>query len=150
MTKPNLIAVHVIRYHFDQPEYLLIRRACNYLKGTWQMVTGKIENNEKAYEAAIRELEEEIGLTPTDFYSADFTESFYFAPKDCIHFVIHFVAFVSGKDPITLSPTEHDQYEWMPREKALQHLCFSSQKVALQQIHDNFVNKQPLTCLRIT
>lgn len=146
--KPNLIAVHLVRYS-KQPEYLLLRRSSPYLYGTWQMVTGKIENNESAYESAIREVKEETGLIIDEFYSGDFIESFYEARKDSIHFVAHFVGFVSPEMEVVLSPKEHDKYEWVPMEKVADRLCFSSQKTAFHHIVENFIQKKPFPFLKI-
>ncbi|HBD83024.1 MAG TPA: NUDIX hydrolase, partial [Dehalococcoidia bacterium] len=44
---------------------------------TWQEISGLIEPRETAWEAALREIKEETGLTPYRFYSADFVERFY-------------------------------------------------------------------------
>ena len=41
------------------------------------MVSGGIHPEEKAWEAAIREVKEETGLTPERLYSADAVETFY-------------------------------------------------------------------------
>jgi dihydroneopterin triphosphate diphosphatase len=113
------------------------------IQGTWQMVSGGVEKGETAPEAAIRELMEETGLTPSLFYTADTIESFYMISLDKIVFVPTFVAFVDKKRAVKLSPLEHDAYEWVSFEVAKERLVFSEQKRILIHIHENFVKKAP-------
>lgn len=137
------ISAHVVRLDAKEPLYLLIRRCCAYLNGTWQMVTGGIEAGEKAWQAALREIHEETGLVPQRFYSADAVETFYMVDRDKIAIVPVFVAFVDNTEEVQLSPEEHDVYEWLPYEEAIEKLVWAEQRRILTQIHQNFVLKQP-------
>ena len=67
----TMIEAHVFRESVNGIEFLLLKRAENQVyPGLWQMVTGKIEDNEKAYQTAIREIKEETGLTPLQLWVA--------------------------------------------------------------------------------
>lgn len=142
MITPFCISAYVI---CPQPEarYLLIRRCSSYLPGTWQMVSGTIEDREKATDAALREIFEETGIIPDRFYSADAVETFYMPAKDKICFVPVFVGIVNEIKPVRLSPKEHDAYEWLPFEEAQQRLAFSEQKRVIAHIHNNFILNEP-------
>lgn len=140
---PHCISAHIVHFQNNIPHYLLIHRAGEYLKGTWQMVTGGIEEGEKAWEAALREIEEETGIIPDSFYSADAVEMFYMKSSDQIAFSVSFVAFIDNIQPVLLSPREHDAYEWLPFEKGVERLVWSEQKRVMAHIHQNFVLKKP-------
>lgn len=148
LLKPALVAVHIIRLCEERPQYLMLRRSSNYLRGAWQMVTGKIETDEKVSEGAIREVKEETGLTVDVLYSADFTETFYEIKSDSVQFVVHFAAFVS-EQTVKISIREHDMFEWCSEKEVFDRLIFSGQKLAFQHILDNFINKKPLDFLKI-
>lgn len=132
----HCISVHVIY----QQKFLLLRRTADYLRGTWQMVTGGIDEGEKAYEAALREVKEETGLVPRYLYTADAVETFYMKVLDKIAFVPTFVAFV---DQTEVRLTEHDLYEWLSFEQARERLIFSEQKRVITHVYQNFVLKDP-------
>lgn len=140
---PFCISAFVIFQGDDDKRYLLIRRSGKYLTGTWQMVSGGVHEGETAYQAALREIKEETGFDQCRLYSADIVETFYFKPKDAIAFVPVFVAFVDRKEPVHLAPNEHDAYEWLNFEEAMERLVFEGQKRALAHIHQFFVMKTP-------
>ena len=144
--KPFCISAYVI--HKNSGKYLLIRRCGKYLTGTWQMITGGIESGETCGETCKREILEETGLTPTRIYSGDAVETFYYLKEDKIAFVPVFVAFVDSLD-VRLSPTEHDAYEWLPYEQAVDRLVWSEQRRIIKQIHENFILKDPHHLLEI-
>jgi dATP pyrophosphohydrolase len=140
----NYISAHVIHTHHNGNMFLLLRRSSDYLRGTWQMVTGGIKNGEKAYQAALREIREETGLTPDRLYSADAVETFYMKTTDKIQCVPVFVAFIDAlKAEVQLSLNEHDDYEWMAYDVALDRLVFAEQKRVLTHIRANFILNDP-------
>ena len=136
---PSYISAFIIA----KTKYLLLRRSSAYLTGTWQMVTGGIHEGEKAYEAAIREILEETGLTPKSLYSADAMETFYMKAIDKVMSVPVFVAFIEEEVEVALSPKEHDAYEWLDFQQARERLLFSEQRRVIAIVHENFVLKTP-------
>ena len=145
---PHCISAYVIAQTGDGPRYLLIRRCGKFLPGTWQMVTGGIETGETAPQAALREIQEETGLIPYALYSADAVETFYMLSSDKITFVPVFVAFVEKLD-ISLSPKEHDAYQWLSIDEAPENLAWAEQRRIITHIHETFVMKKPNELLRI-
>ena len=112
------------------------------------MVSGGIDQSETATQAALREVREETGLTPYALYSADAVETFYMLSNDKIVFVPVFVAFVE-EGVISLSPKEHDAFEWLVFEEAKERLVWAEQRRILTHIHENCVLKTPSALLRI-
>lgn len=145
---PGCISAYVICRTPQGPRYLLLRRCSQYLRGTWQMVSGGIDAGETAAQTAFREIQEETGLTPHALYSADAVETFYMLSTDKIQFVPVFVAFVDSTD-VVLSPHEHDAFEWLPYEDARERLVFSEQRRVIAHIHEQCVQKPPNELLRV-
>lgn len=146
---PYCISAFIIHKSQEGSQYLLIRRCGKYLNGTWQMVTGGIHKGETAPQTALREIQEETGLIPDRLYSADAVETFYMSSQDQIVHVPVFVALVDQRMPITLSPSEHDAYEWVSFEEAKKRLEWSEQKRILEHVHKEFVLKNPNEINRI-
>lgn len=129
-------------------DVLLIRRAAGYLGVSWQMVSGKIEKGEKAWEAALREIREETGITPDRFYSADRLETFYEVSQNCINLIPVFVAFVDSEQKVVLS-SEHTEFQWVPYARVGDYVEFAHQAENARWIYSNFVEHQPSRFLKI-
>src|SRR5271169_4494967 len=78
------------------PRMLILRRAVEQLHGEWCHVAGRIEADETAWEAVLREIREETGLAVTRLFSADYTEQFYEAKRNVVSVVPAFVAYVDS------------------------------------------------------
>ncbi|MCK9281061.1 MAG: NUDIX pyrophosphatase [Melioribacteraceae bacterium] len=122
-------------------EFLLLKRAENiYLGGLWQMVTGRIEDSEKGFETAIREIKEETGLTPKNMWVAPNINSFYNHLSDTINMIPVFAIEVEPELIVTLSP-EHSEFQWCSLHKTNKLLAWDGQKKSAKIIHDYFINK---------
>ncbi len=137
------ISAYIIYRNGDESRYLLLRRCGKYLAGTWQMVTGGVHENEVAWQAALREIEEETGFEPSSLYTADAVETFYFPPLDRIIHAPAFVVYLSEMLTPRLSPNEHDEFSWLSFEEAKKRLVWSQQKKVISQVHENFVENDP-------
>ena len=142
------IAAYVCRVVAGRGRYLVIRRNTAYLKGTWQMVSGAVEAGESGWRAALREIEEETGLVPDRFYSADILEQFYRPDINCVVLVPVFVGFLEAEREVRLS-WEHDAFEWIGVEEAERYLLFENQRSAIRNIERRFVREAPNELLRI-
>jgi len=142
------IAAYICRIEDGRARFLVIKRQTSYLPDSWQTVSGKIEEGEKAWEAALREIREETGLVPDRFYSANDVELFYEVNQNCINLVPVFVGFVQSDQPVRLS-TEHSEHKWVSSEEAGKLLRFDHQKVTMRMIEAKFVKQPPSEFLRI-
>src|SRR3954471_1032825 len=96
----DMVTVFVIRPRESagSHELLQLRRAADdYMGGTWATVRGVAEGAETAPQAALRELREETGLAPLEFYGLSAIDSFYTAAYETIWHCPVFVAIV-GRD----------------------------------------------------
>ena len=137
----TMIEAHIFKESGKGIEFLLLKRADNQVyPGLWQMVTGKIKENEKAFETAIREIKEETGLTPLQLWVAPTVNSFYEPKNEYICLLPVFAARVEA-DKIQLSD-EHTEYKWVNKEEAQKLLAWEGQRKAVQIIEDYFLNEK--------
>jgi len=130
-------------YVFHQKDgalrFLLLKRNKNKLyEHLWQGVAGKIEGNETASEAAIRELREETGLEPVRMFVADHVSRFYESHQDRINLVPVFGIEVDSVE-VKLSK-EHVDYKWVDIYEALDTLVWRGQKEGIQTVYDMVMN----------
>ena len=128
-------------------KFLLLQRV-HEPAGTWCYVAGGIEENEKAYETAIREAREETGLDIKELYSASLCEQFYETRNDAIWIAPVFVGFVDDNAEVKINH-EHNQYKWCTKDECLDLLTFTGQKQIIESIHRDFVMKPPTHLLKI-
>ena len=112
------------------------------------MVTGGTIEGEVAVQTALREIQEETGLTPVKLYSADAVETFFLHSQNKVIFVPVFVAFVEETN-VQLCVDEHDAYEWLPFEEARNKLVWAEQRRIISHIHETCVMRSPNELLRL-
>lgn len=119
MSYKTPVSVLVLIHTVDM-QVLLLERADK--RGFWQSVTGSLESGETIQDAAIREVREETGLEAEPFLEDWGMSNVYeiyphwryrYAPG-----VTHNTEHVFGMElpvtqPVTLSPSEHLQQEWV-------------------------------------
>jgi 8-oxo-dGTP diphosphatase len=135
------IEVCVFKFEDNRFQYLLMHRTENVsiYPGIWQIITAHIEQNEKATDAAKREISEETGLLPTALWVVPKVNSFYNHLDDTINFITFFAAQVSPGSIPKLSK-EHDKYEWVPLDETQKRLVWPSQRQAVTIVHDYIIN----------
>ena len=137
----TMIEAHIFRETKKGIEFLLLKRAdYQVYPGLWQMVTGKIKENEKAYQTAIREIKEETVLTPLQLRVVPTVNSFY-EPKDEYICLLPVFAAIVEADKIQLSD-EHTEYKWVNKAEAQKLLAWEGQRKAVQIIEDYFLNEK--------
>jgi dATP pyrophosphohydrolase len=132
----RIVEVCVFRFRNNKAEYLMLKRSPDekIYPNLWQYVSGSLDDGEKAYEAALRELKEETGFTPDRFWVVPHTNVFYDPAYDAVNLSPVFAAQVpSGAIP-DLSG-EHCAYEWLPYSEAAQRLVWPGQRAGLEIIH---------------
>ncbi len=119
-------------------EYLLLQ----YAAGHWDLPKGKIEKGETKEQAALRELEEETGLTARIILGFQETLAYWFKgykKGDLVHKTVYFFIGRTSKKKVFLSD-EHISYVWLPYKKAVEALSYKNAKQILQKA-ERFLNK---------
>jgi dATP pyrophosphohydrolase len=145
-----MIACHVARPTADGSsfELLQLRRATtDYMGGSWQIVRGRFEGTETAWQAALRELHEETGLSPREFYKLSHMEVFYLVIDETIWHCPGFIAIVGRDQPVQLND-EHDAFRWISIAEAHEQYMWPGERQSLaeieREIFGNGLSKQYL------
>ena len=111
----------------------------------WNFPKGKIENEkENVWDTAIREIEEETGLTKQNLYfrrGFKTTEQYTFTERKqkITKHVTYFLA-ESKKTNIIISPREHRGYGWFTYQEAISFLKHKNARRNLKEAYD-FIQK---------
>ena len=115
-------------------QLLMARRAADkYMGGTWQLITGGLEPNETAWQAALREMREETGLVPQELYRLSTLTSFYRPDNDSLNTAPMFCAIVAENAPVTING-EHSAFDWIDITEAEARLMWPSDREALHEV----------------
>jgi len=134
----TVIEVHLFKETNNGIEYLILQRSKDEIyPNLWQPITGSIELNETAYQAAIREVKEETNLDIEKLWIVPTINSYYSAKYDRITFIFVFVAKIFNPELLKLSD-EHQNYKWVKFEDAIKSFSWQGQKNALSIINDYF------------
>jgi dATP pyrophosphohydrolase len=113
---------------------LLHRKATNSYPEIWQPVSGKIKSGETAWQAGLRELQEETGFVPQNFYALDHVSNYYLHAEDRVISVPAFIAEVALHPPRLNH--EHDAYAWLSLTEAKKRASWNPYRQALHAIPD--------------
>lgn len=133
----RIVEVCVFKFEKDQAWYLLLRRSKNekVYPNIWQLISGRVEESEKAIDAAMRELTEETGFQAKAFWNVPYANSFYDHTHDIVNVSPLFAAQVEiGSEPKLSS--EHFEYGWFTYRDALRKLVWPGQRFGLQLVHE--------------
>lgn len=142
----NYVELHIFKIENDQMKFLLLKRSPDEkYPNIWQMVTGKIKENEKAFEAALRELKEETGLNALEVYSVPVVNSVYLSESDEVCLIPVFACRVNVNSEVRIS-NEHIEFKWVDEEEAIKLLNWESQKHSVKLLKNYWFNeRQKLT-----
>jgi dATP pyrophosphohydrolase len=136
-----MIEAHIFRETENGIEFLLMKRSEKQIyPGLWQMVTGKIKGDEKAYQTALREIKEETGLVPVQLWVAPTVNSFYEPKEEYICLLPVFAARVENEN-VKISD-EHIENKWVDKVTAQKLLAWEGQRKAVGIIEDYFLNEK--------
>jgi dATP pyrophosphohydrolase len=147
--KSNLVSVYLLREDSslgsrgacpDRPtpgpslDVLLLQRPPEHaFPDDWQVVHGHLEPGETAWQAALRELDEETSICPVGWYHLARVSSFYEPANDTIYLVPAFVALALAGAAFRLSQ-EHQAGAWCPLPDARVRLRGVPQRDAIDEI----------------
>lgn len=136
----KMIESHIFRQSGSDIEFLLLKRSDKDIyPDIWQMVTGRIDNSEKAYETALREIKEETNLEPFKLWVAPNVNSFYSSETDEISMIPVFAALVDSNSKVMISE-EHSEFRWVKKDEAKEMLAWIGQRTSVDVIHEYFFN----------
>ena len=138
--RPDLVDVWI--FHVDaagELAILLMRRSQErVLGGLWQGVSGRLEDEERIVDGALRELREETGLRREDlaaFYDLDQVNHFHVEPLDALVSAAIFAGRVATQVEPRLSH-EHDAFEWLPAAEAIGRSVWPGYRESIARIRD--------------
>jgi len=123
----------------------LLYLVLHYISGHWDFAKGKLEAGETKHQAALRELQEETGLTAKLDDSFEQSLSYYFRNKQG-ELVDKEVTFFLGKTDaidVTLS-REHVYYQWLPFQDAVKQLTYENARQVLRRAHWTLTARTPI------
>lgn len=142
------IAVVLLKNTASGYKVLLLKRAASVLREIWCYIGGGIEEGEKAWETALREILEETGITEVSLFTSNKFDQFYSAKEDYIYVAPVFVGYVADDQEVTLN-NEHSEYEWLTFNEAIERVSLPGNDEVLAFIEKHFVRNHPMEGLRI-
>jgi dihydroneopterin triphosphate diphosphatase len=129
--------IRVFDCHLARPaasggyEFLLLRRSSNKIyAGSWRMVGGKLASDETAWQACLREVEEETQLPVQRLWAVPYVNRFYEWQHDRINDIPVFLAVTrAGANPVL--DAEHTEFAWLSLDSALERLPWPGQREGL-------------------
>lgn len=136
----------LVLIHTPALEVLLLERADK--PGYWQSVTGSREDEESLRDTAIREVQEETGLTAEQYNLVDWQlsneyEIFMHWRHRYAPGVTQNIEHVFGLElptalPVTLAPNEHLNYEWVDWRQAATRVFSWTNVLALRALGERY------------
>ncbi len=146
--RSNIIAVYIVRPagpdDVDGIELLMLQRPEGHrFAGAWQTVGGHIEEKqgETAWQAAIRETNEETGLEVERWFRIDRPESYYNPENDTIYFVPAFAALVA-RDAEPVLSEEHQAWKWQSPTEAAHAVDWAAMRDSILLVGDAFSDSE--------
>jgi type II secretory ATPase GspE/PulE/Tfp pilus assembly ATPase PilB-like protein/8-oxo-dGTP pyrophosphatase MutT (NUDIX family) len=110
----------------------LQRAADTRCPGAWETVHGRLESGERPEDGALREIREETGLETEQLYVVT-VQPYYLKAAGAIQLAVVFAAFVAEPADVTLGE-EHQRFEWLDVDAALERFVWPRERVALAEI----------------
>jgi dATP pyrophosphohydrolase len=124
----DYIQLHIVLKDENNYKFLVLQRndKTKIYPNIWQVVTGTIEKGETAIQTALRELNEETGLTPTKMWTLPMLAQFYEKYSDTVQFSPTFCVLVESNQ--VQKSNEHISFEWLSNSECLNRLTLPSHK----------------------
>ena len=132
MLQEKSAGVIIVASNGTQIRYLLL----NYGWGHWGFPKGNIEAEESALQAAIREAEEETGLTNITLLNGfkEKIEYHYRRNKKLVHKeVVYFLAETTAEEDTVVLSHEHRGFKWVEFTEAYELLTYENTRHVLEK-----------------
>ncbi len=142
--KKKLIDLYAYQRKNNHVFFLLLKRADNKIySGQWRMIGGKVKNDESRWEATIRELKEETGVKPKNYWAVPTLNHFYEPKSDQIHLIPAFAAELESDSPVKLDD-EHKSFKWVTIDQIPSYIFWPEQVRIFKLIHEFVINDKIL------
>lgn len=112
------VEIAVLKQDDDGWKFLLLKRAeQESYAGTWGFITGGKRGEETVAQVVVREMKEEVGVTPEKVWATEYLVQFYEPEYDKIWVLPLIVAVVPSDAEIQLS-NENADFLWLTAAKA--------------------------------
>jgi 8-oxo-dGTP pyrophosphatase MutT (NUDIX family) len=112
------VNVAVIKQDDDGWKYLLLKRSkTETYPGSWGFITGGKKGDETVAQVVVREMVEEISISPISMWATEYLIQFYEPEVDKIWILPLIVSIVAPDAEVKLSP-ENSEFLWLPPSKA--------------------------------
>ncbi len=123
----------------SNPEFLLL----HYSAGHWDFPKGHVEEGETEEATALRELEEETGISSARIVAGYREKIQYYYKKEkqtVFKEVIFFL--IETKEKMVKISHEHTESKWLGFEEAVEQLTFSNSKAMLKKAAEFLENRK--------
>ncbi|HVT87994.1 MAG TPA: NUDIX domain-containing protein [Tepidisphaeraceae bacterium] len=140
--KYGMITVFVVRPDASGKSHELLqlfRSPGTWHGRTWQVVRGKVEEGESFISAALRELKEETGLRPLEFFRIGSVETFYTSIGDTVWHSVPFCAMIDRTQTIQLN-REHTEMRWVMRDEMERKVMWAGEVRLLHDLYRDILD----------
>jgi mutator protein MutT len=102
----------------NKGKFLVVKRSASekILPNKWELPSGKVEFEEDPNNALIREIEEEINITPEKFIPIKITD-YTLGNKHKKKHTVQIIFLIKSSDNKIKLSSEHDEYRWIDIEE---------------------------------
>lgn len=118
-----------------EPKYLMLYHGGGY----WNFAKGKLEQGERSFQAALREVGEETGIPSKSLRVAPnfrVTDKYIYQREGQKIFKIVIFFLAQTSQPEVKVSFEHEGYAWFPYKDALRHVSHKNIKIILKRAND--------------
>jgi dATP pyrophosphohydrolase len=113
---------------------ILLRSATKIYADQWRMIGGKVKEGEAYWQAALREVEEELGSKPDRFWTLPSLNQFYEASSDQIHIIPAFAAEYNMEMKPVLDD-EHRDFKWISNHEIEKFIHWPEQQRLMKMLN---------------
>ena len=143
MKQTYFVTCFIIRQNDGRWAFLqMLRSPERYMGATWQLCTGGIYDGETATAAMLREVDEETGLTPVEFYQLDIVSTYFLNKIDALVTSPMFCAVVEPNAQVTLND-ENTDYRWVDEMDIVSLVMWPGERTALAELKREILRDGP-------